>query len=202
MPVVPTRIVNAGNAPELQVLNLRAGDYPRFFCVLDPQKYAYFPQVNMVLPVVGALKLVPGIGGVDHRSNPDLAIVAANKLGRIVVMPDQVDYLTEYQMKPQDSVNPQGKPGYLWIWDQVEQHGNIVEITVNWDKRLTFALDCYEKGLIQTPSPIMLRRLLAQYQQQSRIMRQRTDHNARAWDNNQDAIQAVQNLLKDEVSNG
>jgi hypothetical protein len=194
LPVTP-KIITKETEREYQVVNLRASDYPKFYLTLDPNRYAYFHQVDMVLPVEGMIKLTPGIGGVDAKGNPALALVQAQAQGRKVVKPDEATYLVSYQMKPQDTIHPEGVTGYMRIWDKVVQHGKLVEVSIDWTVKLGFILDCYDKGLIEPPNSIVLKNLHAKHRQTLALLRNRTDKNAVAWDLNQKALECIQKML-------
>lgn len=99
-----------------------------FFFTAHPWKWEYSPEDKAAghsgwLPKLGRLNLIPGVGGVGPHGEVDLAIVAAQRRGNVVIMPSDTR-LGPYRMYTQTFPTRGKTTVYGSIFDSVSVIGN------------------------------------------------------------------------------
>jgi hypothetical protein len=140
-------------APSTQTddaIRIKASENPNFILTLDPARWNYYPQADRIMPDFGKIRLVPGIGRVDARGRPDLALADASKAGRTVIYDRDVPggYLREFDMI--------GGVGFLNRWERIKVSGRHASIVVDFDAFAAFVDQALADGTIDPPSDVTI----------------------------------------------
>lgn len=132
------------------VIRIKASENPNFILTLDPARWLYFPQADRILPDFGKIRLVPGIGRVDSKGRPDLALADAHKAGRTVIYDREIagGYLREFDMI--------GGVGFLCRWERIKVSGRHAMIVVDFGDFSGFVDQALADGVIEAPTDAAL----------------------------------------------
>lgn len=131
-------------------IRIKASEHPNFILTLDPARWNYYPQADRIMPDFGKIRLVPGIGRVDAKGRPDLALADAMKAGRTVIYDRDVPggYLREFDMI--------GGVGFLNRWERIKVSGRHASIVCDFAEFAGFVDQLLEDGKIEAPNDVTI----------------------------------------------